>query len=72
MRAGFDLRLSCWSDEEFKSNKSCGKERLVLVRVKQLKMKTDWRYGREKMSEGNIAVLLQVGYGGLPKSSLET
>lgn len=40
--------------------------------VKQLKKKIDWRYGRENIWSGNVAVFLHVGLGGLPKSSLET
>lgn len=36
------------------------------------KKKRDWRRGRRKTREGKVAVVLQVGLGGVAKSSLVT
>lgn len=63
---GFDLILSCWRIV------FSWIEIVVFVCVKHWTKKRDSRFGSWKMSEGNVDVFLQVGFGCVPKSSLVT
>lgn len=70
MSAEFDLKLSCCRGEV--KGLFGGIVILVGASVKHWNMKMDSRCGSWKISEGNVAEFLQVGFGGVPKSSLVT